>query len=326
MKTVNTDTFLKLPPDDILIPDWTHLGVETEETRKISFEDIYIDDVELNRTKEEPHSGADIEDLRMSFSTGVDLNQFTPAVRVRSSGITPYELVYGYGRVAALQNLNQSEWYFSLLKGSEKDIEFVKAQENEGLPKRFNKEVDMRRFLLNMIEKKYIESTETDIRAAFDKAYPKRPKSTKDKVVASIMAERGIKSEYIIYPSKAHVVQWLKNHSTENYCIGGEYDEQRDMYGSLMKESYQYRVVLNAAETFAKTGKKTYVVMHCNAPTEKRTLELKRRQISEEFKRHRENLMSCGLTEWPIVEMGHLPQIRGEENIKELIPPYTIDD
>ena len=117
MKTVNTDTFLKLPPDDILIPDWTHLGVETEETRKISFEDIYIDDVELNRTKEEPHSGADIEDLRISFSTGVDLNQFTPAVRVRSSGITPYELVYGYGRVAALQNLNQSEWYFSLLKG-----------------------------------------------------------------------------------------------------------------------------------------------------------------------------------------------------------------
>ena len=55
----------------IPVPDWEHLDVispSSNATVKLTWDLIHIDDIEDNTTKEEPHTPAEIETLRLSFS------------------------------------------------------------------------------------------------------------------------------------------------------------------------------------------------------------------------------------------------------------------
>ena len=133
------------------------------------------------------------------------------------------------------------------------------------------------------------------------------------------MDQLGIPQPYILYTSSAKVKDWLHDFSQENYCIDGDFDKSRGMYGVLMKEGYQYRAVLNAIKKYVETGKKTYVIYHCGAPTKSATLTQKRKRVVRQFEEMRKNLESIGLNVWPVVCMGALPQDRGNESLKKLV-------
>lgn len=305
--------------ETVPIPDWTHLGVVTKETVRLSWDQIYIDH-ETNDAKVEAHTSQEIENLRLSFAEGVSLAEFPPAVVYRGKEFAkPYKLVYGFGRSEALRLLQTKEWNFSLLEGTEDGIEDVQAAENEGLPKRLNAEVDMRKFLINKVTTGKITKTESAIRAKFRKVYPNRKKDVQNRVVSSVLQELGVPQPYIIYTSSAKVKDWLSNNSRFEYCTDGEFDESRDMYGVQMKEGYQYRVVMNAIKKYVETGKKTYVIFHCGAPTKKATLTKKRKQVIEKFEEMRKDLESIGATVWPIMYMGALPQDRENDDLKMLV-------
>ena len=130
----------------------------------------------------------------------------------------------------------------------------MQAQENEMLPKRVNEEVDMRKFLIQKVTDGKIEKTEEAIRAKFKKVYPYRRKETMNRVVPQVLKELGVKLPYILYTSKSKVEDWISNHSKEEYVIGEKFDHERNMYGVQMKEGYDWRVVMNAMQTFAETG------------------------------------------------------------------------
>ena len=86
-----------------------------------------------------------------------------------------------------------------------------------------------------------------------------------------------------------------------------------------MKEGYQWRAVINAIITYANTGKKTYVICHCGAPTKKQTFSIKRKKILEVFDNLQSSLEKLGLKIWPIVVLGALPQDRKNDNMKVLV-------
>jgi len=305
--------------DAVPVPDWTHLDVLSKQTIRLSWNDIYIDH-DSNDSKVEPHTAEEIEALRFSFAEGVSPAEFPPAVVYRGKEFAkPYKLVYGFGRSEALRGLQTKEWVFTLLEGSEDGIEDVQASENEGLPKRLNAEVDMRKFLINKVTTGKIAKTESAIRAKFRKVYPNRKKEVENRVVPQVLNELGVPQPYIIYTSSAKVQDWLSNNSREDYCTDGEFDESRDMYGVQMKEGYQYRVVLNAIKKYVSTGKKTYVIYHCGAPTQKATLTEKRKKVIEHFEEMRKDLESIGLTVWPIKYMGALPQDREKDDMRTLV-------
>lgn len=301
------------------VPDWTHLEVKSIGTIKLSWKDIQIDH-ESNASKVEAHTPEEIQALRLSFAEGVSTSEFPPAVIYRGKEYAkPWKLVYGYGRSEALRELQTKEWVFTHLEGNDDSIEDVQASENEGLPKRLNHEVDMRKFLINKVTSGKIDRTESAIRAKFRKVYPNRKKEVENRVVPQVMEELGVPQPYIIYTSTAKVDDWLDSHSKEDYCTGGEFDDKRDMFGVVMKEAYQYRAVLNAIDRYVETGKKTYVIYHCGAPTKTATLQKKREGVIAEFERIKNNLLTLGLKEWPIVIMGGLPQDKEKEDIKSLI-------
>ena len=308
--------------NNVPVPDWSHLDVTSptsNSTVRLKWDEIYIDDITGNVTKEEAHTAEEIESLRLSFAAQVDSTQFPPAVKYRGKEYAkPYQLVYGYGRSEALRLLQTEGWFFTLLEGTEDALEDVQAQENEMLPKRVNEEVDMRKFLIQKVTDGKIEKTEDAIRAKFKKVYPYRRKETMNRVVPQVLKELGVKLPYILYTSKSKVEDWISNHSKEEYVIGEKFDHERDMYGVQMKEGYDWRVVMNAMQTFAETGKKTYVICHCGAPTKKQNFSIKRKNIVLRFDHWKSVYTKMGVTTWPIVLMGALPQDRKNDNMKVL--------
>jgi hypothetical protein len=304
----------------IPIPDWTHANVTSEDTVILDFDEIYIDDMTGNQTKVESHTAEEIENLKNSFAEGVDPKEFPPAVRYRGPNYDkPYELVYGFGRCEAILLNKQKKWFFTLLKGDDDAIEDVQAMENEALPKRINKEVDMRKFLAKKVAEGKIGNTEKDIRDKFKKIYSNRDKSVMNRVVQQVMEELSTPQPYILYTSTPRIRQWLDNHSSEYYAIEGEYDDTRKRVGVHIKEGYQYRAVIAAIERYAKTGEQTYIIGHFAAPTKKATLNAKRKQFIKEFDDIKKALQSCGLSIWPLKVMGFLPQDKQNENLKYLV-------
>lgn len=304
----------------IPIPDWTQANVLSKDTIILNFNDIYIDDIEGNKTKVETHTAEEIESLKNSFAEGVDLKEFPPAVRYRGPLYSkPYELIYGFGRCEALQLNKQKRWFFTLLEGDDDAMEDVQAMENEALPKRINKEVDMRKFLAAKVKEGKIGNNEKDIRDKFKKIYTNRDKSVMNRVIQQVMEELNTPQPYILYTSTPRIQQWLDNHSSESYSIEGEYDNKRGMVGVHIKEGYQYRAVIAAIQRYHKEGKKTYVIGHFSPPTKKATLNSKRKQFIQEFDDIRTALETCGLKTWPIQVMGFLPQDKEHENLKKLV-------
>jgi hypothetical protein len=304
----------------IPIPDWTQANVISKDTIMLNFDDIYIDDIEGNKTKVETHTAEEIETLKNSFAEGVDLKEFPPAVKYRGPQYDKqYELVYGYGRTEGILLNKQRKWFFTLLEGDDDAMEDVQAMENEQLPKRINKEVDMRKFLAAKVKQGKIGNTEKDIREKFRKIYTNRDKTVMNRVIQQVMEELNTPQPYILYTSTPRIQQWLDNHSSEAYCIEGEYDDKRGMAGVHIKEGYQYRAVIAAIQRYYKEGKRTYVIGHFSPPTKKATLESKRKQFVKEFDDIRIALESCGLNTWPIEVMGFLPQDKEKESLKILV-------
>jgi len=308
------------------IPDWHHLDVDSIKLIWIEFKDIYIDDINFNETKVNAHTSDEIQKLEQSFRGGVDTREFTPAVEEYfATDGKRYKLVYGYGRSEALRGLGLTGWFFVVLKGNADSIEDVQAQENEQLPKRINKEVDMRHFLSNKVRSGKIENTETAIKAKFRKVYHNRAKDVRNRIVQQVMEDCHTPQPYILYTSVPKIQDWLEHHSAVHldtpYSIKASFDANRNMYGVVVKEGYQNRTVVEAVKRYKETGKKTYIIGHCGGPTDKQTFKVKRKQFVIGYKEIEMAFKHVGARVFPIKIMGFLPQDREVENLKVLIDP-----
>lgn len=307
--------------DAVALPDYTDLGVTSVKNVKLSFDQIHIDDIEGNIGKVETHTPAEIEQLRMSFADGVDNQECPPAVYFRGDEYEkPYVLVYGYGRSEAIRALGQKEWIFTLFAGTPEQMEDVQARENEGYPKHLNKEVDMRKHLSRKVSTGRIKNSEKAINDEFIRIYGKtRDKTCRNRVVKMVMEETGTPQPYILYTSIPKIQDWIENHSSTEYTLGGDYNEATDTYGACIGEGYQYRVIMQAITRYVETGKYTDLIGHVGSPTAKATIDIKRKKFLKQLDQHKSDLQACGLDVFPLRVLGFLPQVRGKENLKELV-------
>lgn len=347
MAILSIENFLKTNPEKVAIPDWSHLGVTSVKNVLIPHYMIHVDDITGNGEKVETHESQDIEGLRMSFASGVDTTQPPGAVKFRGSNpedlalwlagkLTntelqlktgmkkPFELVYGYGRQEAQVELSQTSWIYTLLSGTEDQMVDVQAAENEGYPQRLNREPDMRLHLSKKVRNGRIANTEEAITKEFKRIYSRRDSSVRGRVVQAVMVECGTPQPFRTFPSPARIQQWLDNHSSETYVIGGELDKEADTYGVSIGPGYLYRVLAQAARRFRKTGRYTYVIAHVGNPTKKQSIHEKRAKMLEELAELERDFEACGMRDFPIYIKGFLPQIRDGEDVKKLVPVGTV--
>lgn len=346
MAILSIEDFMKVDPNTVATPDWTHLDVTSVKNVFIPHYMIHADDETGNNQKVETHTSQEIELLRMSFASGVDTTQFPGAVKFRGSNpedltlwlagkLTntelqlktgmkkPFVLVYGFGRHESQVELGQSQWVYTLLDGTEDQMEDVQAAENEGYPQRLNKEPDMRLHLSRKVRNGRIANTEEAITKEFKRIYSRRDASTRGRVVQAVMAECGTPQPFRTFTSGARIQQWIDNHSSYTYVIGGELDKEANTYGVSIGPGYMYRLVAQAARRFRKTGRYTYVIAHVGNPTKKQSIHEKRAKMLEELVELERDFEACGIRDFPVYIRGFLPQIRGEEDMKKLVPPGT---
>tara|TARA_Y100001937_G_C7078726_1_gene311867 strand:- start:29 stop:1018 length:990 start_codon:yes stop_codon:yes gene_type:complete len=300
--------------------------VKIKNTIALDFKDIYIDDDDDNLVREHGVTPAHIEDLRMSFGQGVDLTQVPPCViKRKANGIDkPYELVYGFGRSFALMELGQKRWYFTEIEADEDSIDDVRAVENEPLPKLTNKEQDLKAYLVKKVRKGTLKNDELAIRKKLNQVSLHRKQQSKDRIVQWVLEDCGTPQKYSFY-NKSKAQTWLENHSKKDYVIGG-LDIDKDQYGFLVKEGYQYRFVVNAIRNYAdtydektKTGKHSYCIAHMGAPTANSSIPDKRIKFREELDSILADFKKCGMKTDFIHIAGALPQEKGIDDWKKLI-------
>jgi hypothetical protein len=310
-----------IDPNTIAKPNYEHLkGVKVLGNILIDLDKIYYDE-EGNNIRQEGQEPAHIENLKMSFAQGVDPFEFPFGVTKRKGNPDKFthDLVYGFGRFAAVVDLGVKKYPGTLLEcENESALDDVKVFENEILPKSENKEIDIKSAISKKINKGWIKNDEDTIRNEIKRICPYRKKQSVDRIVQSVISDCKTPQKYQFY-STVKAQQWLNNHSSEEYVIG-EFDKNRDMFGYLVKEGYQYRFVMNAIRNYAKYGKKSYCIVHVGSPSGKSTIQVKRKQFIEELDEITRNFLivsNNGLIVWEI--MGFLPQNYGIENWKLLI-------
>ena len=346
MAIVSIKDFMQVDPNTVATPDWTHLDVSSVKNVFIPHNMIHIDDETGNLQKVETHTTQEIEILRMSFASGVDTSQFPGAVKFRGNNqedlalwlagkLTnaelqlktgmkkPFVLVYGFGRHESQVELGQTQWVYTLLDGTQDQMEDVQAAENEGFPQRLNREPDMRLHLSRKIQNGRIANTEDAITKEFKRIYSRRDASTRGRVVQAVMAECNTPQPIRTFTSGARINQWIDNHASKAYVVGGALDEDRETYGVSIGPGYLYRVVAQAARRYRKTGRSTYVIAHVGTPTKTQSIHEKRAKMLEELEELERDFQACGMTNFPVYIMGFLPQIRSEEDVKKLVPTGT---
>tara|TARA_B100000780_G_C21045621_1_gene419742 strand:+ start:155 stop:1117 length:963 start_codon:yes stop_codon:yes gene_type:complete len=312
------DVMGKINLEEIPKPSFPTLAtVKIKETIRLKFDDIFIEDDYNNTIKINGQDMSHVEDLRLSFSEGVDLNQEPPCVIKRKTENSSYELVYGFGRSLALLELGVKEWYFTEIEADEDSIDDVRAIENEPLPKLNNSEQQLKRFLAKKVEKKLLKNTEDALRKKLNEVAPHRKKQSKDRIISFAMEDIGTPQKYAFY-NQSKFNLWLKNNCSNTYSTG-KLDEDRDMYGYLVKAGYQYRFVMNAIKHFAKTGKHSYCIAHVGAPSENNSIPQQRAKFRKELGSLLENLKTCGMKSDFIHIEGALPQEHGIDNWKQLV-------
>ena len=130
-----------------------------------------------------------------------------------------------------------------------------------------------------MIRLGYLENTELAIRNKLNKVCPNRDKTSTERIIQWILEDNKTPQRYTMY-NEAKIRLWEENHSSFDYGIG-KLNEKYNEFVAVVKEGNHPRTIAHAFKRFCETGQITALVLHVGAPTDKKSIEEKRRAMIE---------------------------------------------
>lgn len=306
-------------------PDYSHISptITVSEPIRIHFSDIFIDEILKNIARADGTDDAHIADLVQSFSKGTNTNCELPAVIDRGEGAPKrYELLYGYGRVLALQELSGIDgWWFNVITASQTELEDVQLDENETKePKQYNKEMDITQVKIKQIREGRIEKNEDAVEENLRKIFPRRKTESINRLVQAICGATGIKVRIAYYGTESKIKHWLHNHAHTTYALGGKWDAIRQQYGYNAKIGGIYRTFGRALQKYADTKFTSYVVAHCDKVSKGNDLNVQREKIIESYVTLRANhAIVYGADVKFLTLLGFYPQEVDKDNWSDII-------
>lgn len=304
-------------------PDYSHISsdIVVGDAQWIDFDDIYIDDDIGNIARADGQDMGHLEELKVSFSSGVLVNEELGAVVPQPEGSPrKWKLLYGYGRSLSQISLGAKGWAFNPIHANQTEQEDIASYENEPkAPKRNNQERDIINIKTKQVKEGRIPNNEDAIFQNLKKTYPRRKKESLDRIAAGIYETSSTPLKYAYY-NDSKIKLWRENHSSEWFEIDGKWDMLNQKFGYTSKIGGLYRTEHRARRKYSSTGFESYVNVFTGQVTKGSTLEQQRVSIVNEYIQLRvDAFMTYGKDVKFFTLNGFFPQSYGVDKWSEFI-------
>lgn len=251
-----------------------------------------------NPTRSKGKSAQHIEKLKLSINSGIDYSEMPPVVmeksRLEHGEITEYDLICGWHRMEALKQLGAEEWIFDVYEiphgseyGYEDAVRTLQLMENDHSPTFSSTEDDVVNTIVRLIanKSKLVEPIEDSIRDYVNLVCKNMHHGTKGKIVSDSVRKLitngcQVYRDVVTYTAD-DVREWMKKNT--DYVCGGEFDFKRKAYGWSVLEGYEYEFLVNAIKRYSDTGMNSYFTLHTKSPTEKFSVDDRRKKMKQQF-------------------------------------------
>jgi len=268
-------------------------------------------DRNIGRTQE--HTQEQIQQIANSFSKGVEVWQELPCITPIEGERFSHKQVFGFGRSEALESNGLTGYWFHVLKPTSEYTEsWVATIENLNLSPKFDEgEKLLIQQLCHLINIGKITNDEASINAELDRMTPNILKHSKGRVRETVFSTTDTPLRYSTW-GLAKVQKWLREEAAVKFELNGKFDIDRNMYGFLSKNVQD--PLHNALMKYHATNKKSYVVLHVNAPNGTGDLSTLRVNEKKKLDDYVAAYTSSGLKESPLKILGFMYQ----DNQKDL--------
>lgn len=281
-------------------------------------------DKNIGRTQE--HTQEQIQQIAASFSKGVQTWQDLPCVMQLSGDRFTHKGVYGFGRAEGIESLGQTGYWFHVLDPLDHySLSWVAVTENLELSPKFTEDQKLLiHQLCNLVNTGEITNTEDAIESELDKMVPHITKSLKGRIREAVFAAEDTPLRYTTW-GETKVKKWLREEAAIKFETRGGYDKDRDMYGFVSKNVQDplHQAILK----YKETQKKSYVVLHVNAPNSTGSLATLRMNETKKLGEYISAYKSIGMKEIPLQILGFMYQDNGLDINKERVEDkrYLVD-
>ena len=274
-------------------------GSEYKETKIIPISLVYIPKTAkgktLNRARKKYLNQDHINKLAVSLKE-IDYSKRPPIVTKKHQWVDgvfyEYELVAGAHRFSAFEKMHVSEWIFDVYElgtqGVKSDLarSTLQIRENDHQPELKSTADDLTNIMSYLISKNLIGNTEQEISDYLTENTKNLNGNTFTKVVLATVRKNGAYQDIRTFPS-GDVPTFLEKNvrpgEKHSYVCGGSHDTNRDKFGWSVLEGYEYEYLTNALKRLDETDKASYFLLHTKAPTEKRGLDTRRKDMKNTF-------------------------------------------
>lgn len=303
-------------------------GVEFEPYPKwIEFKDIRTLGTEKNVGRTQEHTQEQIQQLKESFSKGVQTWQELPcSSSLNKDNQFTDKQIFGFGRTESLESLGLTGYWFHVLKPTDSYTEsWVSVIENLELSPKFSEgEKLLAMQLCRLIADGTIANDEDSIETELDKMVSNISKTSKGRIREVVFSTNDTPLRYSTWGA-AKVAKWLREEAAISFKMNGKYDPDRKKYGFLSKNVQD--PLHNAIMKYAETKKKSYVVLHVNAPNGSGDLSKLRMNEAKKLADYIAAYRTLGIEDCPLEILGFMWQDNGLDLSKTRIEDkrYLVD-
>jgi len=276
--------------------------------RWIEFKDIRVIGTDKNIGRTQEHTQGEIQQIKESFSNGVQTWQDLPCVTpLEADNRFSFKQVFGYGRSESLEGLGLTGYWFHILKPVDSYTEsWVSVLENLDLSPHFTQgEKLLAMQLCRLVNQGKLVNDEDSINAELQKMVSNITKTSKGRVREVVFTTNKTPLRYTTW-AEAKVSQWLREDAAITFQMRGNFDKDREKYGFVSKNVQDplHQAIIKQAET----GNKSYVVLHVNAPNGQGSLTKLRMNETKKLADYVAAYKKLGLKESPLEILGFLYQ------------------
>lgn len=266
---------------------WVQGESKNKKTNKVRYSDIDI-----------KHAGM----VGKSFKDGIDYSKNPPIVIYQpqwEDGVRKdYRLVCGFHRYYGMLEQGITEWIFDEYEiDGTVDTEFalstLQVQENNHVPEKSNSGNDLINVISYLININQLDNTQDEIESYLNEYASNLHHSTKKKVVSQCVQRNGAYADIKVWPFEQLKIT-LEGDKNE-YKHSGVYDNKRKAFGFSVLEGYEHEFFTTALRKLVETnGTPSYFICHTKAPTEKRDLKTRRKEMVNNLETYEQAIeMAC---------------------------------